>query len=47
MKSRTTRYIQIEKKTRRALSKAATPGVSRRPGANMVPVKKTKNAVKK
>jgi hypothetical protein len=47
MKSRTTRNIQIEKQTRRVLSKAATRGVSRRPGANLAPVKKTKKAVKK
>jgi len=47
MKSRTTRNIQIEKQTRRVLSKAVTTGASRQPGAKPASRKKVKKAVKK
>ena len=47
MKSRTTRNIQVEKQTRRILSKAVITGASRRPGAKAAPLKKAKKAVKK
>jgi hypothetical protein len=47
MKSRTTRNIQIEKQTRRVLSKVVTTGISRRSDAKLAPVKKAKKVVKK